>query len=540
MKYHIRAESMDICIGYRIISIILTTVAYLVLTVRAGNNSLGKWGIALGMMTSCFLGCWLYNKMTGQKAWLKATLGLELFAYGIFTNLSGGLSSPYLWYCLGCLLIMLAIEGCKAATILGYLWFLLCVSVRRLVVGVSYQDVNICLGIIMVMGGFYVLRCYIVRLNQQGEELGQLNSRLTEEKERSEQAFLQLANIYETFNLFAITNQGQIVRELTVLLRRTIAPSGCVLIKTDMEGNVECHSADGIEEDAGERLVVQVLEKRWEWAFAGKEAEDSFILDTMDGIYEVMLLGNESFVGGVLIRSVNDRGKSRDQDCFYKKLMEVVLYNLSIQGQLEQYIASEEQNRLANEIHDTVIQKLFGMVCSLKVMETQLDQMEREKVRDRIQALKQTAEFTMAELRETIYGRRFDGPDGDTFIKSLKLYMEDTERLSGAVIRTRIDDAVSGMSAAQKIAVYRIICEAVNNAIRHGNADQVKVELQMQGDAIKAVIEDNGLGFKKKPSAPNYGNGLKNMYRMASLLKGRFVLEAGRDKGVRAVLNLPR
>lgn len=539
MKNHIRTGSMDICIGYRMASIILTTMAYLMITIHTGNNSPGKWGIAAGMLTSCFLGCWLYKRLEGQKGWLKLTLAMELFAYGVFTYMSGGLSSPYLWYCMGCLLIMLAIEGCKGTTIPGYLWFLLCVSARRLVVGISYQDVNVGLGIILLMGGFYVLRCYIIRLDKQGEELRQLNIRLTEEKERSEQAFLQLANIYETFNLFAMTNQEQIVKELAVLLRRTIAPSGCVLVKLDMEGNAECHSASGMDRDAGDRLVVQVLEKGWNWTFSEDNGGDSRILNTTDGSYEVMLLGDEGFVGGMLIRLTGDRENSGEQDRFYKKLIEIVLYNLNIQGQLEQYIASEEQNRIASEIHDTVIQKLFGMVCSLKVLETRMGELEQDEIRNGIMALKQTAELTMSELRETIYGRRFDGPDGDTFMNSLKLYLEDTERISGAVIRTRIDDTVSGMSAAQKIAVYRIVCEAVNNAIRHGNADEVDVELQMHGKSIRAVIEDNGSGFRRKPSAPKCGNGLKNMHRMASLLKGRFVLEAGRDKGTRAVLNLP-
>lgn len=46
--------------------------------------------------------------------------------------------------------------------------------------------------------------------------------------------------------------------------------------------------------------------------------------------------------------------------------------NLDTYSQMEKFIAMDEQNRIANEIHDTVIQKLFGMTCSLAVLENKL------------------------------------------------------------------------------------------------------------------------------------------------------------------------
>ena len=93
------------------------------------------------------------------------------------------------------------------------------------------------------------------------------------------------------------------------------------------------------------------------------------------------------------------------------------------------------------------------------------------------------------------------------------------------------------MSAGQKTVTYRIICEAVNNAIRHGKAGNIEVKAEAGEKEVIFFIKDDGSGFL--PQTENTGNGLKNMYQMAAILKGTLSVQSEPGKGTRVSVSLP-
>ena len=85
--------------------------------------------------------------------------------------------------------------------------------------------------------------------------------------------------------------------------------------------------------------------------------------------------------------------------------------------------------------------------------------------------------------------------------------------------------------------MYRIVCEAVNNAIRHGKASRIQVTMQLSEKECIVEISDNGSGFE--PGSSHYGQGLKNMYRMTSCLKGQLKIDSGTGNGTVIQCRLP-
>ena len=81
----------------------------------------------------------------------------------------------------------------------------------------------------------------------------------------------------------------------------------------------------------------------------------------------------------------------------------------------------------------------------------------------------------MAELRESIYGKRFKD-NINTFIHALYAYMEELERLNDVKINLNLDEEADYIKIAQKIALYRVACEAVNNAIKHGKSKNISFQ----------------------------------------------------------------
>ena len=84
--------------------------------------------------------------------------------------------------------------------------------------------------------------------------------------------------------------------------------------------------------------------------------------------------------------------------------------------------------------------------------------------------------------------------------------------------------------------IYRLIQEAVNNAIKHAKASQIDVSLTESNNKINIVISDNGKGFDL--ATAEIGNGLNTMKKRASELKGNFKIEST-ENGTSIYLSLP-
>lgn len=530
-------EYINICIIYRIVTLFFSTVVYVAMSVFYEDRTGYKF-VVIGMLASCILSSWIYKKIGTREPWLRIMFALEVFAYGIFTMVSGGFSSPYLWYQMNCVLLMITLEEHIGVTILASAWCFFTVVAGTGEGKIAYQELNIALGIIVVIGGFYVFRFYIRQINEQKTELLALNEKLEEEKQKSEAAFLELTEVYETFNLFAVTNPEKIVKELLQLLKRAIAPNGCMLVKLDKLFHPQKIECVGLEDEVAQELLKEMKEIKDEKLCSIKDRVDrEFSLYVEGSHYKARFIGDDVSLRGLFIRHAEDIEQEKEE--FYWNLIDIIFTNLDVHAQLERFIAMEEQNRIANEIHDTVIQKLFGVVCSLKVMENKLTNEGNDEFKESIALLKRSIELAMTELRESIYGRRFKD-SLHTFIGTMELYMKEAERLHNTKIEMDIDPKSDYMSLAQKIAVYRVSCEAVNNAIRHGNATVVSIMLKVFPNQINLKVEDNGVGFIKKQEGLYEGNGLKNMKNIAGLLKGRLLLDMERKTGMTVELFLPR
>ncbi len=534
-------EYLRLCLRYRVATVLLCTAVYLIPAAGGTGFFLRLW-IAGGMLLAGFLSTALYAFAfhNGENEnWFKVLLVLELFSYGLLTGLSGGLYSPYLWYYISCLFMMLSLRQSFLFTGLGILWCLLCVVSGHLA-GVhgtaALQPVyNLVTGAVVVIGAFYVLLGCIRRLDEAVRQQSLLNARLREEKERSEQALGHITELYDTLNLFAMSDPDRVMEALVQTLCRTIAPGGCVLVKYDPEGGVERRELHGIEEEkaaAAWSAAAEVLQGAVAgWHPISREAGEP----DFEGVY----IGESALPRGLLLRRAGTFVPEK-QDLFYRGVIEIVFRNMDTHRELETYIAAEEKNRMADEIHDTVIQRLFALACGLKMLEGKTANSMEEDWKSQIRVLVRSVEGIMKELREAIYGKRFEGCGAQSFTGRVQAYLSEMESLSGAQIQLELDERAEEMTASQKIVLYRISCEAVSNAVCHGRAQRIALRLALTDREICMEVQDNGTGLSVPSGESLRGNGLRNMNRMVSLLRGQLLLEARENHGTAVRLRLPR
>ncbi len=199
----------------------------------------------------------------------------------------------------------------------------------------------------------------------------------------------------------------------------------------------------------------------------------------------------------------------------------------------------QERARIAQDLHD----ELGSLLTRISLLGGLLkaDKTSPEQVEAHAGKISQSADLTVRALEEIVWAVR---PGSDT-LQSLVEYLAHfaNEQFEGSPMRCRLDLPQELPSRALppdvRHNIFLIAKEALTNVLRHSGGDTVFVQVQMQGNGFKLVIEDNGHGFEAKPPAPDgKHNGLGNMRRRAEAVGGSLNLTSAPGKGTRVEFQL--
>jgi signal transduction histidine kinase len=198
----------------------------------------------------------------------------------------------------------------------------------------------------------------------------------------------------------------------------------------------------------------------------------------------------------------------------------------------------EERNRLARELHDSVTQQLFGVVLAAQSAGELLargDRTAAEEV-ERVQAL---ARGAMDELRSVVFELRPASLEAEGLAQALRKHVDVLRRVSGRAIELRIA-APPPLGAPAAGQVFRIAQEALQNALRHAEAERIEVRLEDGAGRLVLTVADDGRGFD--PSAPILRSrrlGLTSMEERATELGGRLTVQSHPGDGTTVRLEVP-
>lgn len=204
-----------------------------------------------------------------------------------------------------------------------------------------------------------------------------------------------------------------------------------------------------------------------------------------------------------------------------------------LQGRLADLLVVEDRERIARDLHDTVIQRLFATGLTLAGLAVRVEDPE---VAARLQEAVDDLDDTVRHIRTTI----FELQRPDSGMRSVRRELLDlaaeTGRALGFAISTRftgpIDTNVTAGVADHLVAVAR---EALTNAARHSKASQVTLEVRADSAELLLRVTDDGDG----PSDGGSGNGLTNMATRAAELGGSFAIEGDGTTGCCVVWTVP-
>jgi signal transduction histidine kinase len=198
----------------------------------------------------------------------------------------------------------------------------------------------------------------------------------------------------------------------------------------------------------------------------------------------------------------------------------------------------EERNRLARELHDAMTQNLFSLSLTAEAA-AGLMRADPARAEAEIDRVRELARETQVELRSLIFELRPPRLEADGLVATVGKDLEVLGRAHGLKADLRVDGTPE-LDSAVEVELYRVVQEALNNAVRHAQAETVAVEIDARDDGVMVTVRDDGVGFDPGARAIRERRlGLTSMRERAESLGGTFSVETGRDAGTTVRVEVP-
>lgn len=194
---------------------------------------------------------------------------------------------------------------------------------------------------------------------------------------------------------------------------------------------------------------------------------------------------------------------------------------------------AEERERIARDLHDTVLQRLFGLGLELQAVGTRTDPEHRHRIESAVDEL----DRIIREIRTTVFTLGSSDRQG-SLAQELNGVTAQAGRVLGFAPRLRLDGPVgSALSDAARGELIASLREALGNVARHAQATSVTVEITA-GEDLVLEVRDNGVGLGSGPVGSD-GHGLANLSARAERLGGECSISDHPDGGAVLTWRIP-
>jgi signal transduction histidine kinase len=202
-----------------------------------------------------------------------------------------------------------------------------------------------------------------------------------------------------------------------------------------------------------------------------------------------------------------------------------------------------ERARVARDLHDQIGQSLTSVLLGLRLVDGSLsseapDLADARSHTDEVRALVAQA---LDEVRRLAFDLRPTVLDDVGLVAAVRRLAGDLAERYGMPVDVALDglDDDTRLRPEAETVVYRVVQEALTNVARHAKASRAAVELSVDGDAARATIVDDGVGFEVD-DATLRSLGLAGMRERASLADGHLDIASTRGHGTTIALEVPR
>jgi signal transduction histidine kinase len=232
--------------------------------------------------------------------------------------------------------------------------------------------------------------------------------------------------------------------------------------------------------------------------------------------------------------------KAKNRELLYKQEQQKVneeIYNLMISQQSNvETIRIKEKKRVAQELHDGVLGRMFGVRMNLDSLNKIHDEIASHQRNSYLSELKNIEQ----DIREISHDLNREKSELiNNFVAIVDNLFEDQKKTFKSKLVSSIDSSIKWelINNANKINLYRIIQESLQNINKYASANSIKVEFKKDIDNLLLQISDDGVGFNVNKAKK--GIGLQNMLSRINECNGTFDIKSKKGEGTIITVTVP-
>lgn len=248
-------------------------------------------------------------------------------------------------------------------------------------------------------------------------------------------------------------------------------------------------------------------------------------------IGELVMMGSDITVRKEAERNMNQKNRAEIEKKINQQKFRSVLI---LEGQ------EEERKRIAMDIHDGIGQMLTSLKYQIESIELDGDEKARQKIGEIDQLIKEL----IREVRKVTFNLK---PTvlGDYGLQAgLNVFIQEIGKLTQIRLTYATKGEIDRLPQKIENNIFRIIQEAINNAIKYSGAETIAVELEQVAREIVIRVKDDGKGFDTKLAEARSmniesGRGFFNMYERTAYINGVLDVQSSPGKGTTVTLMVP-
>jgi signal transduction histidine kinase/ligand-binding sensor protein len=197
----------------------------------------------------------------------------------------------------------------------------------------------------------------------------------------------------------------------------------------------------------------------------------------------------------------------------------------------------EERQRLARELHDSVVQSLYSMALYADAARLALESGKQDVTVSHLQELRETARSAMYDMRLLIFELHPPALEQEGLVTALRVRLAAVEARAG--VRAELDvEGERRLPIAVEQELYRIVQEALNNVMKHARAQHVTLRMRFYDHTVSLQIRDDGAGFDPRSIKNDGGMGLHSFAARAAKIGGQVTVDSEPGQGTTVTVHV--
>jgi len=220
----------------------------------------------------------------------------------------------------------------------------------------------------------------------------------------------------------------------------------------------------------------------------------------------------------------------------------IAIDNARLHEQVQRLAVVEERERIARDLHDGIIQAIYGVALSLEEVPF-LVATAPDEAGVRVDRAIDSLNLTIREIRNFILGLRSELLHGADIVAGLATLADEFGATGASDVELDIavdPEVAAGLPIGHRVQLLQMAREALSNAVRHAHAQRIRLSLHSDGPVLELAVEDDGVGFDASAGPPSGHLGLANLRERATAIGGELTIDSIPGGGTRLRIRVPQ